>query len=135
MNLGLRRTFQWIFIIADVSHAILGADFLSHFGLLPDVRNRRLMDLKTWLGINGMAAKVPSISPLYATLPQSQFTDILQDFPDLTKQRQKGTPAKHNVVHHILTSGPPTTSRARRLEPNCFKIAKQELKGFIIMNK
>ena len=29
LNLGLCRTFRWVFIIADVSKAILGADFLS----------------------------------------------------------------------------------------------------------
>lgn len=36
LNLGLRRVFKWKFCIADVSHPILGADFLSHFGLLVD---------------------------------------------------------------------------------------------------
>ena len=28
LNIGLRRKFQWIFIIADVKTPILGADFL-----------------------------------------------------------------------------------------------------------
>lgn len=30
MDLGLRRIFTWPFIIADVSQAIIGADFLYH---------------------------------------------------------------------------------------------------------
>lgn len=30
LNLGLRRQFPWRFIIADVSRAILGADFLRY---------------------------------------------------------------------------------------------------------
>ena len=29
LNLGLRRTFRWVFLVADVQHAILGADFLA----------------------------------------------------------------------------------------------------------
>ena len=33
LNLGLRRNFRWLFFIADVEHAILGMDFLSHFKL------------------------------------------------------------------------------------------------------
>ena len=32
LNLGLRRSLPWIFIIADVQKPILGADFLSHYG-------------------------------------------------------------------------------------------------------
>jgi len=36
LNLGLRRTFLWRFLIADVSAPIIGADFLAHFNLLPD---------------------------------------------------------------------------------------------------
>ena len=38
LNLGLRRSFPWIFIIAEVQKPILGADFLWHFGLLVDMK-------------------------------------------------------------------------------------------------
>ena len=34
LNLGLRRSFSWLFIIADVQKPIIGADFLKHNGLL-----------------------------------------------------------------------------------------------------
>ncbi|XP_039970042.1 uncharacterized protein LOC120781945 [Bactrocera tryoni] len=36
LNLKLRREFVWNFLIADVSHAIIGADFLSNFEHLGD---------------------------------------------------------------------------------------------------
>ncbi|VUZ39991.1 unnamed protein product [Hymenolepis diminuta] len=42
LDLGLRRTFRWIFTIADVSNPIIGADFLCHFGLLLDLRRKKL---------------------------------------------------------------------------------------------
>lgn len=45
-NLRLRRTFTWNFLVADVSHAIVGADFLAHFGLLVDLKNKVLIDQK-----------------------------------------------------------------------------------------
>ena len=51
LNLGLRRSFSWIFIIADVQKPILGADFLRHFGLLVDMKQRRLCDTLTNLRI------------------------------------------------------------------------------------
>ena len=31
LNLGLRQTFRWIFVIASVRKPILGADFLQHY--------------------------------------------------------------------------------------------------------
>ncbi len=45
-NLGLRRFLPWIFIIADVQKAILGADFLRHYELLVDVNRKQLVDTK-----------------------------------------------------------------------------------------
>jgi hypothetical protein len=44
LDLGLRRDFTWRFMVADVQEPIIGADFLAHFGLLVDCRNRRLLD-------------------------------------------------------------------------------------------
>ena len=43
LNLGLRQDFCWRFLVADVSKPILGADFLSHHNLLPDLTNCRLV--------------------------------------------------------------------------------------------
>jgi len=33
---------------------------------------------------------------------------------------------KHNVTHHINTTGPPVYAKARRLPPDCLHIARQE---------
>ncbi|BHF67339.1 hypothetical protein SprV_0301036500 [Sparganum proliferum] len=49
LDLGLRRRFQWVFTEADVKSPIIGADFLSSFGLTVDVRHRRLTDTTTQL--------------------------------------------------------------------------------------
>jgi hypothetical protein len=44
VNLGLCRDFTWRFVVADVTHPLIGTDFLSHIGLLVDCRKNRLMD-------------------------------------------------------------------------------------------
>ncbi|GFR21862.1 retrovirus-related Pol polyprotein from transposon 17.6 [Trichonephila clavata] len=44
LDLGLRRAFNWPFVIADVTKAIIGMDFLAHFNLLMDSKNRKVMD-------------------------------------------------------------------------------------------
>ena len=47
LNLGLRRTFRWVFKIGNVRNPILGADFLAYYGLIVDIRRRRLWDTGT----------------------------------------------------------------------------------------
>ncbi|BHF82673.1 hypothetical protein SprV_0802581200 [Sparganum proliferum] len=54
LNIGLRRSFTWIFLIADVPHAILGPDFLAEFDLLVDCRRARLLDRTTGLFVRGL---------------------------------------------------------------------------------
>nr|VZI43221.1 unnamed protein product [Spirometra erinaceieuropaei] len=54
LNIGLRRSFTWIFVIADVPHAILGSDVLAEFGLLVDCRRARLLDRTTGLFVRGL---------------------------------------------------------------------------------
>jgi len=44
LNLGLRRLFTWNFVIVDISEPIIGADFLSHFHLIVDLKNCHLID-------------------------------------------------------------------------------------------
>jgi hypothetical protein len=43
LNLGLRRNFTWRFVVADVTQALIGVDFLSHFDLLVDCKHNRLL--------------------------------------------------------------------------------------------
>jgi hypothetical protein len=63
LNLGLRRDLTWRFVIADVSTPLIGADFLSHYGLLVDCRNNGLLDGVTSLSVPAQAisSRVTSI--------------------------------------------------------------------------
>ena len=131
LNLGLRREFSWKFVIADVGIPIIGSDFLSHYNLLPDCRNKRIVD-----GVTGISRSVspaimshPSIKALTASTP---YHDILGEFPQLT--RPPGTPreTRHSTIHFIRTTpGPPTSCRPRRLAPDRLKIAKQEFDAML----
>ena len=116
LNLGLRRTFRWIFIIADVSKPILGADFLHHFGLLVDIAHGKLVDTNTHLSIHGILAKDTPTSLAITTSTPSQehvYSSLLSEFPELTRiHNYHDTPVKHNITHHITTNGPPVSSRA-----------------------
>ena len=60
LDLGLCRTFHWIFIIANVRHTILGADFLHHFGLSVDIRQSWLTDTLMHLQVLGISTRTVS---------------------------------------------------------------------------
>ena len=118
LDLGLCRSFQWLFIITDVKKAILGADFLQHYKLLVDVGNRWIMDTLTKLKVQGITSDEPVLGPtLLCRTPSNRYEAIVSDFPSLTKPYNKEQPIKHDVTHHIKTTGPPVSSHTRRLSP------------------
>ena len=118
INLGLRRTFRWVFLIADVKHPILGAYFLHYFNLLVDVSKGRLIDFITHIQVNGMLTAEVSPSPsLPRPVGDEQFTALLQEFPSLISSVPKDTP---------VTTGPPVHARPCRLPPERLRVAKQE---------
>lgn len=126
LDLGLRRNFSWVFIIADVSKPIIGADFLHNFNLLPDLRNARLIDANTSLSARGFVAESSqSISTLDKTV-KTPYHDLLLQFPDLTRPSATNKPTKHQTTHHIQTKGAPVFQKPRRLDPAKLVIAKKE---------
>ena len=127
LDLGLRRTFRWIFIVADVKHAILGADFLHHYGLSVDIRKSRLLDTLTQLQVHGLSTQTASACLSLPSLDsQDPYSAVLAEFPGILRPRTKEQPCQHTVTHHIRTTGPPVSARPRRLPPDRLRIAKQE---------
>ena len=47
------KPLTWGFTIADVKHPLLGADFLAHYGLAPDLSRGLLIDLSNFTIIRG----------------------------------------------------------------------------------
>ena len=119
LDLGLRRVFRWIFVIADTSTAIIGADFLREYGLLVNMKRGRLMDMTMLLQTKGTISNVVSLRPYFS--PQQADTEydaLLAEFPAVTKPCLPPHPVKHTVTHHINTCGPPVHTRPRRLPPD-----------------
>ncbi|UYV75033.1 hypothetical protein LAZ67_12002194 [Cordylochernes scorpioides] len=126
-DLGLRRDFKWRFIIADTNKAILGADFMEHFGIIPDIKRKFIIDSLTKLRKRASITNFNSLSPKCSINSyEDKFLNILSHYPSLTKPPSYSTPVKHLVTHHITTKGQPTFSKPRRLNPEKFKIAKSE---------
>ena len=125
VDLGLRRKFQWPFIVASVSHPIIGADFLHKFSLLVDLKNRCLVDSITNLTYSGVIQKGQDFS-IKVISGDSPFHQLLRQFPTITRPVVGTNQPKHDVLHYIETTGPPICSKARRLPPDKLKAAKDE---------
>nr|VZI14922.1 unnamed protein product [Spirometra erinaceieuropaei] len=132
LDLGLRRIFRWVFITADVSVALIGADFIAHFNLLVDLKNHRLVDCGTNLHARCQSDVNPCVSPL-TVMPISDcpLHSLLRQFPRLTNPSFREVDIKHTVTHHISTTGPPKSCRSRRLAPDRLKIAKAEFEHML----
>ena len=132
LNLGLRRSLPWIFVIADVQRPILGADFLRHYGLMVDMHNHKLVDTSTHLSIQVILSS--DASPHTSLCPKDNsnpYLNLLAEFPSLTQVTTPDTPVRHTITHHIETTGPPVFARPRRLAPDRLKVAKREFEHML----
>ena len=116
LDMGLRRTFRWVFIIANVQSPILGADFLRQYSLSVDMKHCRLVDALTQLRVQGILSQVSSPSPTVChPQPPNTFTAIMTEYPTVLQPHFHSQTVDHGITHHILTSGPPISARTRRL--------------------
>ncbi|GFT98210.1 hypothetical protein TNCV_789991 [Trichonephila clavipes] len=97
LDLGLRRPFQWPFIIAKVERGIIGADFLQKFQLLIDLHNRKLIDGVTNLSIKGEVATIQENNDLSTVNRASKYFNLLKLYPDLTKPNLVNRVVKHEI--------------------------------------
>lgn len=126
VNLGLRRSFKWLFIIADVQRGIIGADFLDRFELLVDLSNKKLIDSTTKLSAN--CGEIKASNSSISTINRLDcYADLLRDYIEITKPMIRDN-ISTTVTHHIQTNGPPVTSRFRRLPPEKLTPAKDEFR-------
>jgi hypothetical protein len=130
LDLKLRRSFKWVFIVADVSKPIIGADFLTHYNLLPDLCGRRLIDGSTKMSVSATLAR-SNISCITTVAKVSQFHGLLARYGDITRPHPPGTTVKTTVAHNIFTTGPPIAESPPRLSPEKLKVAKVEFQYMV----
>lgn len=125
IDLGLRRLLQWPFVLAEVKRPIIGSDFLSHFNLLPDMRNRRLVDGVTLLNI---PANLSALQPTQVSSISKDFRyqDLLTKFPGVVRESITPKQTMHQIEHVIETTSPPIYAKARRLPPDKLRAVKEE---------
>lgn len=133
LDVGLRRDYSWRFIVADVTKAIIGIDFLSFYNLIVDCRNQRLIDNTTSMTTSATPTNLTdNISSVKILTGDTRYHEILKEFPEITRPAGLQRVAKHNTVHYIRTTpGPPVSCAPRRLAPDKLKIAKTEFSSML----
>ena len=97
-----------------------------------DVKNHQLLDELTHLCIQGIATPDSPLSPtLQPRDTDNKFSALLRDFPSVTQVHITDSPIQHDVTHHIRTTGPPVSARARRLAPERLKVARREFEHML----
>lgn len=132
LNLGLRRSFLWKFVVADVKTSILGADFLRHFKLLVDLHKKKLIDNVTELSVDAFET-TNGEETVHIISTDQVYHDILKSYPEVLRPMSLKEPAKHDVKHHIETTSPPLFTRPRPLPPDKYKAAKEEFEQMLEM--
>ena len=125
------RTFTWKFVLAAVDRAILGFDFLAHFGLLVDAAAGRLLDSVRGApvcAVSSPAEAPPSASSTAALDLHPSVHWLLSEFSDLHGVGFSDIKPSHGVCHHVVTHGPPIRARARRLDPEKLAAARAEFR-------
>jgi len=108
----------------------MGADLLEHYGLVVDLKKRRLTDSITSLYVAGIS-KISKFSSVKRVDPEHKYANILYKFPRVIGTEQPAPLESRGVYRHIITNGLPVAERARRLTLQKLKIAKAEFKRLI----
>ena len=126
LNLGLWRSFPWIFTMAQVKTPILGADFLSHFNVSVNMATRSLVDGNIELMAKGITSIYKSTGICAAIPDANGLQELITKYPTLTTPFKHFDEIRHAAKHYIPTSGPLTHASPRRLHPEKYIIAKDE---------
>ncbi|XP_011312888.1 uncharacterized protein [Fopius arisanus] len=132
LNIGIRRPLKWAFVVADVKSAIIGANFLTHYGLIIDLKGHSLIDRETQLTAPGQLAQtsvygISTIASADSALPPA-YQQLLRGYISISMPVAISTTDTDNPVsHHIVTTGPPVVERVRRLTGKKLQVAKDEL--------
>jgi len=116
------HSFSWDFVIGEVSGPILGNDFLRQFNLAVDPAACCVRSTATGAVFPGTASF--SLGSAAAVLPAG-VGELIGEFPEIVAGNKPLPAAKHGVEHFLQTSGPPVTSRFRRLDAGKLAAAKR----------
>ncbi|XP_068207471.1 uncharacterized protein [Palaemon carinicauda] len=104
----LQKNMQTVFLVADVTSPLLHDVFLSHFPVLVDVANRRLVNADSY-SLTPLQPS-PFDLTLHIIVPMDPYAHLLTSYSEVFRSELRQTPmipTNHGIYHHIKTTGPP----------------------------
>ena len=130
LQFGDGHRFEQEFTIADVSRPMLGGDFMDKYNLAVDVRGQRLIKAGEVPASNTICSIIDdnadSESKSRTEIGDEDFFKLLDMYPSILNQNFRDLENKHGSSHYIETTGPPISSRPRRLDQTKLAAAKAE---------
>lgn len=130
VSLNLRRCFEWTFYVAAVPQAIIGADFLTNFNIIVDLKNRKLIDTFTKIQTPASPSNIAS-TKVSTVSSNCRYSSLLRQYPLITQPYSANRPVSHGVTHHIETTGRPVHAKPRRLAPERYREVKREFENLL----
>lgn len=127
LSIRLRPVFRGILQGADVTYAILGADFLRNFNLLVAMQGRILIDATTGVTVEGIMSKSSPSRANIIKISKSKVELMVVEYPSLTSLNNCHGLVQRDVRHRIFATGPCSCAPTLRLHPEKLKIVTAEL--------
>ena len=87
--------------------------------------------MRTSLAIQATLSCIKPLSLNRIDSIRNEYTELINQFPELTRPTTKGETVKHGITHKIVTKGHPVVARPRRLAPDKLVTTKREFDEMI----
>jgi len=131
VNFNTSQNYSWNFTKTDLDFSIIGLDFLSAHKLTVDSYNRCLVDKvnNSIIPLRAISANSPK---LCCILPeQSEFHQILANYPNILNPPHRFERTDHGIEHAIPTNGKIVKNKLRRVSPETQKIIDQQINDWL----
>lgn len=129
------KKFRWNFLLANIKNPLLGADFLTHFNLMVDLKGNRLIAGRLVEEALRSTNRPVTTSPFSLqinslTVETNPYKTLLAKYTELTVFKTN-LRFSNDTTHYIDTRGPPAAAKARKLDPQKLAAAKKEFEFLI----
>ena len=87
--------------------------------------------MRTGLAIQATLSSINLLSLNRIDTIRNKYTELIDQFPELTCPTTKGETVKHGITHEIVTKGQPVFARPGRLAPDKLVTTKREFDEMI----
>ncbi|GFS90763.1 peptidase A2 domain-containing protein [Nephila pilipes] len=125
------RKFVYPFYVCNVKTTIIGAEFLHHYNLQSDLRNRRLNYIVTKIKAHGILNNADAYY-VKSIFCDDDFSKLLNDFLNIVKALCANQTVKHSGINSCInTFALLFFAKPRRLAPNRLKIGKRVFQSML----